>query len=62
MSRKKKTKEGEPNEHAKTLIPIEHVHNLAKGDKLEGKLEGDQICKCGVGFLNSPKPTKRQNG
>jgi hypothetical protein len=23
-------------------MPIEHVHNLAKGDKLEGKLKGDQ--------------------
>jgi hypothetical protein len=40
--KKKKTKEREPNGPAKTLMPIEHVHNLAKGDKLEGKLKGDQ--------------------
>ncbi len=41
-TKKNKTKEKEPNGLAKTLMPIEHVHNLAKGDKLEGKLKGDQ--------------------
>jgi hypothetical protein len=42
-NKKNKTKEGEPNGPAKTLMPIEHVHSLAKGDKLEGKLKGDQV-------------------
>ncbi len=39
---KKQTKEGETNGLAKTLMPLEHVNNLARGDNIEGKL-GDQV-------------------
>jgi hypothetical protein len=39
VQKKKKDKRRGPT---KTLKPIENVHNLARGDKLEGKLEEDQ--------------------
>ncbi len=58
---REKTKEGEPNGPAKTLMPIEHVHNLARGDKLEGKLEGDQPMQVWSWIVKFTKTTKRQN-
>jgi hypothetical protein len=54
--RKTKTIEREPNGPAKTLMPIEHVHNLVRGDKLERKLEGDQamqVWSCIVKFTKT---------
>ncbi len=58
---RKKTKEGEPNGPAKTLMPIEHVHNLARRDKLKGKLEGDQPMQVWSWIVKFTKTTKRQN-
>jgi hypothetical protein len=58
---RKKTKEGELNGPAKTLKPIEHVHNLAWGDKLEVKLEGDQPMQVWSWIVKFTKTIKRQN-
>lgn len=58
---RKETKEGELNGLAKTLNPIEHVLNLARGDKLQGKLEGDQPMQVWSWIVKFTKTTKRQN-
>jgi hypothetical protein len=42
-------------------MPIEHVHNLARRDKLKGKLEGDQPMQVWSWIVKFTKTTKRQN-